>query len=132
MSLSPRGASVVQVGQPLKAWFIMLIGGVLGWISGQSWSVERGSGELFQLIMAFGTLVVIAVPAALIAGLTGRPLALAVAGGLGMAVPWFFSLAVASQGQDMLGTSLGILVASLLVTYVVTAVTKRLMLRWDA
>lgn len=131
MSLSPRGASVVGVGHPVKGWLIMLVGGVLAWISGQSWSVERGAGEIFQIIMAFGTLAVVAVPAQLIAGRTGRAWLLGAAGAVGLTVPWFFSLAVARQGQGVLVMPLVLLVTSYLVTYAAARLTRLIAARWS-
>jgi hypothetical protein len=130
MSLSPRGASVVGVGHPMKGWLIMLVGGVLAWISGMSWSIDRGAGEVFQHVMAFATLVVVAVPAQLIAGRTGRPWLLAGAGALGLTVPWFFSLAVARQGEDVAVSSLLLLLASYALTYAITWLTRAGAVRW--
>lgn len=126
MSLSPRGATAVVTGSPGKGWAIMLVGGVLAWISGQSWSVERGLGEIFPMFMAYGTLVAIAVPATLVAGKTSIPWVLALAGMLGMTVPWFFSLAVEFQGQGIWGASVIILVTSWLVCFVTCWVTRTL------
>lgn len=130
MSLSPRGASVVGVGHPVKGWLIMLVGGVLAWLSGQSWSVNTGSGVAFQLMMSFSTLMVMAVPAQLIGGRTARAWLLAVAGMLGLSVPWFFTLAIAREGQDLLLDTLVLVVASYAVTYVVARVTRAATARW--
>lgn len=129
MSLSPRGSTAVVTGNPGKAWAVMLVGGVLAWISGQSWSVGRGFGEPFQLVMAYGTLVAIAVPATLLAGKTSMPALLAVAGMLGMTLPWFFELALEFEGQGIWADSLVILVTSWAVGYA-TCWGTRALLRW--
>ncbi|AXH96335.1 hypothetical protein [Ornithinimicrobium avium] len=129
MSLSPRGSTAVVTGNPGKGWVIMLVGGVLAWISGQSWSVGRGFGEPFQLVMAYGTLVAIAVPATLVAGKTSMPWLLGIAGMLGMTTPWFFDLAVEFEGQGIWAASLVILVTSWAVSYAACWVTRAL-LRW--
>ncbi|GAA5163816.1 hypothetical protein [Ornithinimicrobium tianjinense] len=130
MSLSPRGASVIGVGHPVKGWLIMLVGGVLAWVSGQSWSVNTGSGVAFQLMMAFSTLVIMAVPAQLIGGRTARAWALALAGMMGLSVPWFFTLAVERRGQDLFPDTLLVLLASYTVTYVVARLTRAATARW--
>lgn len=130
MSLSPRGASAVGVGHPVKGWLIMLVGGVLAWISGMSWSIDRGAGEVFQHVMAFATLVVVAVPAMLIAGRTGRPWLLALAGAAGLTVPWFFALAVDRQGEGVAPAALLLLTVSYAVTYAVTWLTRAGAARW--
>ncbi len=130
MSLSPRGSSAVGVGHPVKGWLIMLVGGVLAWISGQSWSVERGAGEFFQLLMAFGTLAVVAVPAQLIAGRTGRPWLLATAGALGLGLPWLFSLAVAREGRDVVLTTVVLTAVAYGLTYALTWLTRAWAARW--
>ncbi|WP_122262696.1 hypothetical protein [Ornithinimicrobium cerasi] len=130
MSLSPRGSSVVGVGQPVKAWLIMLVGGVLAWITGQSWSIERDAGEIFQLVMAFGTLAVVAVPAQLVGGRTCRPWLLAAAGTTGLIVPWFFALAITQQGQGVFGTTLVLMAAAYAMTYVVSWLTRAGAARW--
>lgn len=130
MSLSPRGSSAVGVGHPVKGWLVMLVGGVLAWISGQSWSVERGAGETFQMVMAFATLAVVAVPAQLIAGRTGRPWLLAVAGAAGLGVPWLFSLAVAQGGEDVVLTTLLLAALAYAATFVVTWLTRAWAARW--
>lgn len=131
MSLSPRGASAVRTGRPAKAWWVMLIGGILAWVSGQSWSVQRDAGEVFQIVMAFGTLAAMAFPAQLIAGRTGRPALLAIAGAIGITVPWFINLAVKHQGQGVLLPTIMVLIASLLLTYVVARITRAAAVRWD-
>lgn len=126
MSLSPRGASAVVHGSPGKGWTIMLVGGVLAWISGQSWSTGRGFGEAFSLLMAYGTLVAIAVPATMVAGRTSRPALLGVAGMLGMTLPWFFDLAVEFGGRGIWVTTLVILVTSWVVTAAASWATRAL------
>lgn len=131
MSLSPRGASAVVTGNPAKGWVIMLLGGVLGWISGQSWSVGRGFGELFQLVMAYGTLVAVAVPATLVAGKTSKPWVMAFAGMLGMTVPWFFDLAVEFQGQGIMAASVVIMLTSWVVTWAGCWVTRAVLRHAD-
>ncbi|MFX0538647.1 hypothetical protein ACQBAT_13820 [Ornithinimicrobium sp. Y1847] len=130
MSLSPRGSTMVRLGHPVKGWLIMLIGGVLAWITGMSWSIEASTGDTFQVIMAFGTLLVMAVPAQMIAGRTTPPWAMAAAGAVGLTVPWFFSLAVARQGQAMVGITLTLLAASYALTYVVSHLTRYATTRW--
>lgn len=126
MTLSPRGSTAVVHGNPAKGWTIMLFGGVLAWISGQSWSTGRGFGELFSLLMAYGTLAALAVPATLVAGRWSRPWLLGLAGLLGMSVPWFFDLAVEFGGQGIWLTSLVIMVSSFAVTYAVAWGTRSL------
>lgn len=132
MSLSPRGSTAVVTGDPAKGWWIMLIGGVLGWVSGQSWGGDRGFGEVFQLIMAFLTVAAMAVPAQLIAGRSGKAWLLATAGALGIAVPWFFGLAVRTQGQQVWGESLAIFAASWVIIWLVAALTRRVIHRWNS
>lgn len=127
MTLSPRGSSAVVHGDPVKGWVIMLVGGVLAWISGQSWSLGRGFGEAFSLLMAYGTLAALAVPATLVAGRSCRPWLIGVAGLLGMTVPWFFDLAIEFQGRGIWTTSLIILVSSFVVAFAFSWVTRRLL-----
>jgi hypothetical protein len=124
MTLSPRGSSAVVYGSPGKGWAIMLVGGVLAWISGQSWSTGRGFGEVFSLLMAYGTLAAIAVPATLVAGRASQPWLIGLAGLVGMTVPWFFDLAVEFGGEGIWITSLVILVTSWAVTFAVSWVTR--------
>lgn len=109
----------------------MLIGGILAWVSGQSWSVQRDAGEFFQIVMAFGTLAAMAFPAQLIAGRTGRPALLAIAGAIGITVPWFINLAVKHQGEGVLLPTTMVLIASLILTYVVARITRAAAVRWD-
>lgn len=131
MTLSPSGSDAVVTGHPGRAWSIMLIGGVLGWISGQSWSVERGFGEVFSLFMAFSTLAVIAAPAQLIAGQAARPVWTAVAGTIGITVPWFFHLAIELRGEGIWWPTLVVLVVGFGVTYVVATLTRIAMHRLE-
>lgn len=126
MTLSPHGSSAVVHGNPGKGWAIMLVGGVLAWISGQSWSAERGFGEVFSLLMAYGTLAALAVPATLVAGRASQPWLIGTAGLLGMTVPWFFDLAVEFGGEGIWLTSLVILVTSWVVTSGVSWLTRAL------
>lgn len=130
MTLSPYGSSAVVSGSLRKGIPIMVLGGVLAWVSGQSWRLERGAPEAFPLLMAFGTLIAIAVPAQLVAGPRGRAWVLASAAALGISVPWFFSLAIEQQGRGMLLPSLIVLVSSWLITYAVCWVTRRLLRHW--
>lgn len=124
MTLSPHGSSAVVTGSLRKAVPIMVLGGILAWVAGQSWSVQRGSGELFQALMAYGNLAVMAVAAQLIAGPRGRPWIMATAGSAGMTIPWFFGLAVAQQGQSLLVPTLIVAVTSWAMTYAVSTVTR--------
>ncbi|GGK78753.1 hypothetical protein [Ornithinimicrobium pekingense] len=124
MTLSPRGASAVVHGSPGKGWMIMLVGGVMAWISGQSWSTGRGFGEVFSLLMAYGTLAALAVPATLVAGRSSKPWLIGLAGLMGMTIPWFFDLAVEFGGEGIWLTSLVILVTSWTVTFVVSWGTR--------
>jgi len=124
MTLSPRGSSAVVHGSPGKGWTIMLVGGVLAWISGQSWATGRGFGEVFSLLMAYGTLAAIAVPATLVAGKASRPWLIGLAGLIGMTVPWFFDLAVEFGGEGIWITSLIILVTSWAVTFAASWATR--------
>ncbi|WP_289018247.1 hypothetical protein [uncultured Ornithinimicrobium sp.] len=131
MTLSPSGSDAVVTGHPGRAWSIMLIGGVLGWISGQSWSVDRGFGEAFSLFMAFGTLAVIAAPAQMTAGRAARPVWVAVAGTIGITVPWFFDLAIELGGDGVWLPTLLVLVLGFAVTYGVATVTRVAMHRFE-
>lgn len=124
MTLSPRGSTAVVYGSPGKGFAIMLVGGVLAWISGQSWSIDRGFGEFFSLLMAYGTLAAVAVPATLVAGRTSRPWVMGLAGLLGMTVPWFFDLAVEFGGEGIWLTSLVILVTSFALSFAVSWATR--------
>ncbi|KUG58456.1 hypothetical protein AVL62_11185 [Serinicoccus chungangensis] len=125
MSLSPHGSSAVATGSLRKGVPVMLLGGILAWVAGQSWSVQRGSGEVFQVLMAYGNLAVMAVAAQLIAGPRGRGWMMATAGAVGMTVPWFFGLAVAQQGQGVLVPTLVVAVTSWAMTYAVATLTRR-------
>lgn len=127
MSLSPHGCSAVVTGSLRKGLPIMMLGGVLAWVSGQSWSVEHGVGEAFQMLMAFGTLVAIAVPAQLVAGPRGRAWLMATMASLGISVPWFFGVAIEQDGQGMLLPTLIVLVSSWLVVFVVCWTTRRVL-----
>lgn len=127
MSLSPYGSSAVVVGSLRKGLPIMVLGGVLAWISGQSWTMERGGPEVFPLFMAFGTLMGIAIPAQLVAGREGRPWLMATAGAVGISVPWFFSVALRQQGQGMVLPTLLVLVTGWVVTFAVCWVTRRML-----
>lgn len=129
MSLSPYGSSAVVTGSLRKGIPMMLLGGVLAWVSGQSWRVERGDLEVFPVLMALGTIVTVAVPAQLVAGPRGKAWMMAAAGALGAAVPWFFSLAVEREGRGMLVPSLVILVVSFLVTYAACRLTRSVLRR---
>lgn len=124
-NLSPYGSSALVTGSLRKGVPMMLLGGVLAWVSGESWALERGAPELFPILMAFGTLVAVAIPAQLIAGPRAMAWLMAAAGATGLTVPWFFALAVRQQGQGVWLPSLLVLVASALVTYVVCRVTRR-------
>lgn len=126
MTLSPRGSSAVVYGSPGKGWAIMLVGGVLGWISSQSWSTGRGFGEIFSMLMAYSTLAALAVPATLVAGRTSQPWLIGTAAMLGMTVPWFFDLALESDGQGIWWPALVILVTSWVVTFAVSWGTRAL------
>ncbi|WP_010147455.1 hypothetical protein [Serinicoccus profundi] len=125
MTLSPHGSSAVATGSLRKGLPIMLLGGILAWVAGQSWSVERGSGEVFQVLMAYGNLAIMAVAAQFIAGPRGRAWMMATAGAVGMTVPWFFGLAVAQEGQGVLVPTILVGVTSWCMTYVVSMVTRR-------
>ncbi|WP_130011420.1 hypothetical protein [Serinicoccus sediminis] len=127
MTLSPHGSTAVATGSLRKGIPVMLLGGILAWVAGQSWSVQRGSGEVFQVLMAYGNLAVMAVAAQLIAGPRGRGWMMATAGSLGMTVPWFFGLAVAQQGQGVLVPTVIVAVTSWVMTYVVATVTRRML-----
>ncbi|MFB9731403.1 hypothetical protein [Ornithinimicrobium kibberense] len=131
MTLSPSGSDAVVTGHPGRAWSIMLIGGVLGWISGQSWSIDRGFGEAFSLFMAFGTLAVIAAPAQMTAGRAARPVWVAVAGAIGITVPWFFDLAIELGGDGVWLPTLFVLVVGFGVTYGVATFTRIAMHRLE-
>jgi hypothetical protein len=130
VSLSPQGSRGVVTGSIRKGLPVMLLGGVLAWVSGQSWSVERGAGEFFQLLMAYATLVVVAIAAQFITGPRGRPWMLATAGSVGLAVPWFLGLAITNQGQGAVGPSALVLLTSFALTYAVSHVTRALANRW--
>ena len=129
MTLSPHGSSAVVTGSLRKGVPIMLLGGVLAWVAGQSWSVQRGAGEFFQVLMAYGNLAVMAVAAQLIAGPRGRPWLMASAGAIGMTVPWFFGLAFAQQGQGVLLPTLVVGATSWGMTYVVSTLTREVVKR---
>ena len=129
MTLSPHGSSAVVTGSLRKGLPIMLLGGVLAWVAGQSWSVERGAGEVFQVLMAYGNLAIMTVAAQLIAGPRGRPSIMATAGAFGMTVPWFFGLAFAQQGQGVLLPTLVVGATSWGMTYVVSSLTREVVKR---
>lgn len=130
MTLSPHGSSAVVTGSLRKGIPIMVLGGILAWVAGQSWSVERGAGEFFQVLMAYGNLAVMTVAAQMIAGPRGRPWLMATAGAIGMTVPWFFGLAFAQQGEGVLLPSVIVAVTSWALTYAVSTVTRVVVHRW--
>lgn len=129
MSLSPHGSSALITGSLRKGLPVMLLGGVLAWVSGQSWSVERGSGEVFQLGMVYATLIAIAVPAQLICGPRGKPWMLATTGAVGLTVPFFWGLALTQQGQGVVVPTLLVLASSWVLTYTVSWMTRRVVAR---
>lgn len=126
MSLSPHGASALVTGSLRKGLPIMVLGGVLAWVSGQSWSLGRGVTEIFPVAMAFATLLVIAIPAQLVAGRRGQAWMMATAAAVGIAVPWFFSLAVRQQAQGVVAPTLVVFVASWALVYLTCRLTRRL------
>lgn len=116
MTLSPHGSTARVSGSLRKGLPVMVLGGVLAWLSGQAWSIEPGQGDLFQLIMVFGTIAAMSVPAQLISGPRARPWLLASLGALGFGLPWFFGIAVAREGQDVLLPALWVVIAVWLIS----------------
>ncbi|QFG69696.1 hypothetical protein [Ornithinimicrobium pratense] len=128
MSLS-HGAIVPVEGSLAKGLPIMLLGGVLAWVAGHAWS-GRGDGVLiFQLVMVFGTLATVSVPAQLVAWPRARPWLMATLGALGLGVPWLFGLAVQRGGQDIALQTTLITVAAWILVYAVTWATRRVLRR---
>lgn len=130
MTVSPRGATAVSTGEPVKGWLVMLLGGVVAWISGEAWSEARGTVEPFALALTFATLVLMTVLAKLIAGRLVRPWALGVAGTVGLGVPWFSLLALEWQGQGVWVPTALMLGATFLVVTGTAVGTRVVLNRW--
>lgn len=125
MSLSPQGSTARTTGSLRKGLPVMMLAGLLAWLAGEAWSIEPGSGDAFQLLMVFGTIAGLSIPAQLIAGPRARPWLLATLGTTGFGVPWFFGIAVAREGQDVLIVSLTVVLAVWLIAFASCLATRR-------
>lgn len=126
MSLS-HGSTAVVEGSLAKGLPIMLLGGVLAWVAGLAWSGRGDAALVFQLVMAFGALALVSVPAQLVAGPRARPWLMATMGALGVGVPWLFGLAVRRGGQDVALQTTLVTVAAWILVYAVTWATQRVL-----
>jgi hypothetical protein len=124
MSL-PHGSTAVAEGSLAKGLPIMLLGGVLAWVSGHAWVGITQGMHVFQLLMVVGTLATVSVPAQLIAGPRARPWLMASVGALGLGVPWFFGLAVERGGQDVVRETAVVTTGAWVLAYAVTWMTRR-------
>lgn len=120
-----HGSTAVVEGSLTKGLPIMLLGGVLAWVTGLAWSGRGDAALVFQLVMAFGALAVVSVAAQLVAGPRARPWSMATMGALGIGVPWLFGLAVRRGGQDVALQTALVTAAAWIVVYAVTWATRR-------
>lgn len=128
MSL-PHGSTAVAHGSLAKGLPIMLLGGVLAWVSGHAWSGITQGVHLFQLLMVVGTLAAVSVPAQLVAGPRARPWLMASVAAVGLGVPWFFGLAVRRGGQDLVLETAVVISGAWVLVYAITWVTRRAIAR---
>lgn len=119
-----HGSTAVVEGSLAKGLPIMLLGGVLAWVAGQSWTGRGDAAMAFQLAMVFGTLATMSVPAQLVAGPRARPWLMATMGALGVGVPWLFELAVRREGQEVALQTTLVTVAAWLLVYAVNWATR--------
>lgn len=126
MTLS-HGSTAVADGSLAKGLPIMLLGGVLAWVTGLAWTGDGGGARVLQLGLAFGTLVTVTIPTQLVAGPRARPWLMATLGAVGLGVPWFFGLAVQRQGQGMAAETAAVTVAAWCVVYAVSWATRRVL-----
>ena len=126
MSLTHGSTAPVEGSLP-KGLPIMVLGGVLAWISGQAWSGRGDATLVFQLIMVFGTLATMTVPAQLVAGPRARSWLMATMGAVGLGVPWLFGLAVERGGQDVALQTTLVTAAGWILVYAVTWATRRVL-----
>lgn len=129
MSLSPHGSSAVVDGSLRKGLPVMLLSGVLAWVSGQSWNTAYGRDTLFELLMTFGTLAAMTVASQLVAGPRARPWLMATIGALGLGVPWLFDLAVERGARDFLAPALAVTAAGWLLVFLVSWATRAVLSR---
>lgn len=128
MTLS-HGSTAVHDGSLAKGLPIMVLGGVLAWVTGLAWTGEGGSARVLQLVLVFGTLITVSVPTQLVAGPRARPWLMATLGAAGLGGPWFFGLAVQRQGQDVMLETAMVTAAAWLLVYAVTWATRRVLRR---
>lgn len=126
MSLS-HGSTAVVEGSLAKGLPIMLLGGVLAWVAGQAWSGRGDAALVFQLMMVFGTLATVSVPAQLVAGPRAKPWLMATMGACGLGVPWLFGLAVEREGQGVVLQTAVVTIAAWILVYAVTWATRRVL-----
>lgn len=126
MTLS-HGSTAVPDGSLAKGLPIMLLGGVLAWVTGLAWTGDGGGARVLQLALVFGTLVTVTIPTQLVAGPRARPWLMATLGAVGLGVPWFFGLAVQRQGQGMVAETAAVTVAAWCVVYAVSWATRRVL-----
>lgn len=129
MSLSPHGSSAVVDGSLRKGLPVMLLSGVLAWVSGQSWNTAYGRDTFFELIMAFSTLGAMTVASQLVAGPRARPWLMASIGALGLGVPWLFDLAVERGAQNFLVPTLAVTFAGWVLVFLVSWATRAVLSR---
>lgn len=131
MSLSPRGASAIPTGQPGKAALMMLVSGVLAWVTGLWWISESGTEHRpMQLAVGLATLAVLTVPTELVGGRASSPRVVALCAAVGFGLPWMMSIAVARDGEGVFLPALGISAAGFAVVLVVAWATRRVAIRW--
>lgn len=122
-----HGSTAVPDGSLAKGLPIMLLGGVLAWVGGLAWSDGSRSALVFQLVMTYGALVTVSVPAQLVAGPRARPWLMATMGALGVGLPWLFTLAVQREGQDVAVQTALVTAGAWLLVYAVSWATRRVL-----
>lgn len=134
MTLSPRGASAVPSGSRPKALLMVLVGGILAWVTGLWWGSETPQlwEGLASMIVSVAALGVLTVPAQLIGGRAAPPTLVALVGTFGFTFPWWIDLAFERRGTDQ-GVALTVLtlaVCALVVSYLAAALTRYASKRW--
>lgn len=129
MSLSPHGSSAVVEGSLRKGLPIMLLSGILGWVSGQFWGTQYGQDSIFELLMAYATLGALTIAAQLVAGPRARPWLMATIGAIGIGLPWLFALAVQRGGHGVAVPALILAAVAWVLVFLVSWATRAVLSR---